>query len=103
MGVLFPAVTKVASPVRLYQVGVEGGGQQEDGQLKHAAQPEEDGAGDHGNHAAKYQELSTWAGGHSYTLASSAYNRQAEELGLTSGWVQMFMVGHAGVESLLLM
>lgn len=45
--------------MRLYQVGVEGGGQQEYSQLQHAAQPEEDGAGDHGNHATQHQELPT--------------------------------------------
>lgn len=77
MGFLCTAVNKAGSPARLYQEGVEGGGQQEDGQLKHAAQPEEDGAGDHGNYAAKHQELYTRTGGHSYTLAPLAYYRQA--------------------------
>lgn len=47
----------MASPVRLYEVGVEGGSQQEDGQLQHTTQPEENRTGDHGNHAAQHQVL----------------------------------------------
>lgn len=45
------------SPVCLYEVGVEGGGQQEDGQLQHTTQPEEHRTGNHGNHTAQHHVL----------------------------------------------
>lgn len=59
------------SPVCLYEVGVEDGGKQEDGQLQHTTQPEEHRTGNHGNHTAQHHVLYTRKMTNDHTVLSS--------------------------------
>lgn len=63
------------SPACLYEVGVEGGGQQENSKLQHTAQPEEYRTGNHGNDPAQYHVLHRGRIRSFYTAVSPAQNK----------------------------